>query len=984
MDTRMINQPSKNVAIGALHRFAAPVLTICWLVYPYTAGAQETLVNGANHSGNIAFAGQLHEWTFTATQGDFVAVSSGTVETFAGSFAPWIRLISPTGQVLGNQQGTVAQINLTIPVTGTYTVIVGSRSGTVTTGTGSYLLTLARAPGAFVVPEGDHGGPLTNGANHPGSIHLGDLDLWTFAATQGDFVALSSGTVEVFAGSFAPWIRLISPTGQVLGNQQGTVAQINLTIPVTGTYTAIVGSRSGTVITGTGSYLLTLARAPGAFVVPEGDHGGPLTNGVNHPGSIHLGDLDMWTFTATQGDFVALSSSRVETFAGSFAPWIRLISPTGQVLGNQQGTVAQINLTIPVTGTYTVIVGSRSGTVITGTGSYLLTALGASGGCHYTVGPASTSAPAAGGQGTITVTAGTGCAWTAQSNAAWITITAGASGSGNGTVTFSAAANQTGASRTGTLTVAGHTVTVTQASVGVTFTVTPTAGPNGTISPSTPQVVAADATVSFTLTPAQGFIIGSVGGTCGGSVSGSTFTTLPVNQNCTVQASFVPQPEELEPDPEPEGPPTRYLAEGATGDFWHMRMALANPTPADALALLRFLRASGPPIEVPLEMPAMSRRTVDPAVDAGLMNEAFSTVIESDVPLIVDRTMWWDARRYGSHAGTAIATPSPIWYLAEGHTQPFDLFYLIQNPNPSAVTVEVTYLRPAPTPPLVRTYLVAAQSRFNIYVNWIPELEATAVSAVLRTLDEAGIIVERAMYLGEGARAGHASAGVTAPATQWFLAEGATGFFFDFFILLANPTDTDTVVDARFLREDGVVVETEHLLPAQSRANIYVNTLHPLLEDAAMSTVLTSRHDVPIIVERAMYWDRRGVPYEAHNSPGATETGTRWGLADGEAGLGTDTYVLVANTSAFAGRIRMTLLFEDGPPAAREFDLLPNSRLTLFPPQHFPEANGRRFGTVIESLGDQPAQIVVERAMYTSSGGVFWEAGSNILGTRLR
>ena len=57
----------------------------------------------------------------------------------------------------------------------------------------------------------------------------------------------------------------------------------------------------------------------------------------------------------------------------------------------------------------------------------------------------------------------TGCAWTATSNAPWITVTTGASGSGNGTVTYSVAANTGTTSRTGTLTVAGQTFTVTQA-----------------------------------------------------------------------------------------------------------------------------------------------------------------------------------------------------------------------------------------------------------------------------------------------------------------------------------------------------------------------------------------------------------------------------------------------------------------------------------------------------------------------------------------
>ena len=62
----------------------------------------------------------------------------------------------------------------------------------------------------------------------------------------------------------------------------------------------------------------------------------------------------------------------------------------------------------------------------------------------------------------------------------------------------------------------------------------------------------------------------------------------------------------------------------------------------------------------------------------------------------------------------------------------------------------------------------------------------------------APIIVERAMYLdtSEGFYgAGHASAGVTTPSTDWFLAEGATGFF-DEFILIANPNSAGGGRDA--------------------------------------------------------------------------------------------------------------------------------------------------------------------------------------------
>ena len=64
--------------------------------------------------------------------------------------------------------------------------------------------------------------------------------------------------------------------------------------------------------------------------------------------------------------------------------------------------------------------------------------------------------------GSVGVTAGTGCSWTATSNASWITITSGSSGSGNGTVHYSVSANPSSNARTGTLIIAGRIYTVTQ------------------------------------------------------------------------------------------------------------------------------------------------------------------------------------------------------------------------------------------------------------------------------------------------------------------------------------------------------------------------------------------------------------------------------------------------------------------------------------------------------------------------------------------
>lgn len=83
--------------------------------------------------------------------------------------------------------------------------------------------------------------------------------------------------------------------------------------------------------------------------------------------------------------------------------------------------------------------------------------------CTFSISPTSASYTAAGGSGTVTVTATAGCTWSALSNSSFITVTSGGFSTGNGTVGYSVAANTLTTSRTGTVTIAGQTFTVTQA-----------------------------------------------------------------------------------------------------------------------------------------------------------------------------------------------------------------------------------------------------------------------------------------------------------------------------------------------------------------------------------------------------------------------------------------------------------------------------------------------------------------------------------------
>ena len=113
-----------------------------------------------------------------------------------------------------------------------------------------------------------------------------------------------------------------------------------------------------------------------------------------------------------------------------------------------------------------------------------------------------------------------------------------------------------------------------------------------------------------------------------------------------------------------------------------------------------------------LVVPARTRVTLDSHAEQ-MDGFSFSTVVDSDQPLVVDRLVSWGTAAsgvYGSHAETSTAAPGTSWLLAEGSTVlGFQLFYLLQNPGAATATATVRFLRPSGAP-LVRTYELAPRS----------------------------------------------------------------------------------------------------------------------------------------------------------------------------------------------------------------------------------------------------------------------------------
>ena len=83
--------------------------------------------------------------------------------------------------------------------------------------------------------------------------------------------------------------------------------------------------------------------------------------------------------------------------------------------------------------------------------------------CDYTLSSSSFSLGQQSGSLQVSVSTGAACSWTAASQAGWMTVTTPASNAGGGSVAIAVQANSSASSRTGTLTIAGQSVSVTQA-----------------------------------------------------------------------------------------------------------------------------------------------------------------------------------------------------------------------------------------------------------------------------------------------------------------------------------------------------------------------------------------------------------------------------------------------------------------------------------------------------------------------------------------
>ena len=375
---------------------------------------------------------------------------------------------------------------------------------------------------------------------------------------------------------------------------------------------------------------------------------------------------------------------------------------------------------------------------------------------------------------------------------------------------------------------------------------------------------------------------------------------------------------------------TWYLAEGATHPGFEEWICIQNPGNSNTKVTITYMFPGGATQDQVVQVGAHSRYTIDVNGTVGSYKDV-SARITSTKPVVVERPMYFDYHGWCTGGSIEAAVPglSKTWYLAEGATQPgFEEWISLMNPGAETTTVDITYMFEGGATQK-QTLTMPPTSRETVLVNGVvgPNKD---VSAKVEASNP--IIAERPMYFLYHGQwpGGHAQVGATETATSWFLSEGTTrdnaydGSFQEW-ISIQNPGDDEANVDITYMFQAGGTQQGKLKVPAHSRETVLVNDVVGPNRD--VSVQLDS--DLPIVVERPMY-------FNYHNKwPGGTvelavtEAGDTWYFAEGTTREGFEEWLTLQNPGAQEATATITYMFSDGTTQEETVELPANSRTTV-------------------------------------------------------
>lgn len=297
---------------------------------PEQAPTDRSLQYGETVTGTLDNSIFEHHYSFEGTAGDVISVDMALVHE-SGNLDTKLILLDPQGEVLAENDDielttTNSRLSeISLPESGTYTIIATRFDGATGFTTGEYRLTLVSTNGTEPVVSTNDGDLLAYGATLTSRL---DNDTFEethhFAGIAGEVVTIDVALVTG-TGNLDTNITLLDANGVVLAENDDielttTNSRIaDFTLPATGTYSIVVSRYLGVDGTTTGDYTLTLTLVSGTDPTTTGSEPPPIA-GVDTGDAIVLvygasveGTLDsttyevVYTFVGQAGDVVTIA-----------------------------------------------------------------------------------------------------------------------------------------------------------------------------------------------------------------------------------------------------------------------------------------------------------------------------------------------------------------------------------------------------------------------------------------------------------------------------------------------------------------------------------------------------------------------------------------------------------------------------------------------------------------------------------------------------
>jgi len=327
--------------------------------------------------------------------------------------------------------------------------------------------------------------------------------------------------------------------------------------------------------------------------------------------------------------------------------------------------------------------------------------------------------------------------------------------------------------------------------------------------------------------------------------------------------------------------------------------------------------------------------------DVNRPGQDVSVKVEAAKPIVAERPMYF---RYNStwddgHDSLGATAPASDWYFAEGCTRPgFHTYLCLQNPDPTlTAAVDIDYYC-GDGSKIEKTVDVGPQSRLTVAVHGdglgIGVHDDAHGDVSIKVHSGVPIVAERPMYFNYAGMwaGGHDSLGATAPASDWYFAEGCTRPGFHTYLCLQNPGDSPAEVNIEYYCGDGSVVPKSVDVPPHSRRTVAVHGdgLGIGVHDDARGDVSVKVHsEVPVVAERPMYFNYAGSKRGGHVTMGALSPSTTWYFAEGCTGYSIEEYLCLQNTDSEAVEVSLSFMMNKGTTLRRSLTLAPRSRTTL-------------------------------------------------------